>query len=196
MTTETPHTAAIPSVEEVEAEKERLDYQKRFRRTLRSTIYILIVVAAVSVLLATLFFPVLRVSGSSMEPTLEDQDIIFLINRGNFDTGDLIGFYYQNELLLKRVIAGPGDWVDIDAEGNVSVNGEALEEPYVTNKALGETDRTYPYQVPDERYFVMGDNRTTSIDSRSTTIGCIESDQIVGRVFFRVWPLRQISVIR
>ncbi len=196
MTKEIPHMASIPSIEEVEEEKERLAYQKRFRRTLRSTIYILIVVAAVSVLLATLFFPMLRVSGSSMEPTLEDQDIIVLVKTGNFKTGDLVGFYYQNKLLLKRVIAGPGDWVDIDAEGTVFVNGELLDEPYVTNLALGETDRIYPYQVPDDRYFVMGDNRMTSIDSRSTAVGCIETDQIVGKVFLRVWPLSQISLIR
>ncbi len=196
MTKDIPQMASIPSMEEVEAEKERLDYRNRFLRTLRSTIYVLIIVAAVSVLVATLFLPVLRVSGSSMEPTLEDQDVIVLASTGNFDTGDLVGFYYQNKLLLKRVIAGPGDWVDIDAEGNVSVNGEQLDEPYVTNLALGETDRTYPYQVPDERYFVMGDNRMTSIDSRSTSIGCIETDQIVGKVFLRVWPLNKISIIQ
>ncbi len=196
MTKDIPEMASIPSMEEVEAEKQRLEYQKRFFRTLRSTVYVLIIVAAVSVLVATLFLPVLRVSGSSMEPTLEDQDVIVLASTGNFETGDLVGFYYQNKLLLKRVIAGPGDWVDIDADGNVSVNGEMLDEPYVTNLALGETDRAYPYQVPDERYFVMGDNRITSIDSRSTSIGCIETDQIVGKVFLRVWPLNKISLIQ
>ncbi len=187
---------SIPSIEEVEEEKRRLEYQRRYRRTLRSTIYALIIVAAVSVLTATLFLPVLQVSGSSMEPTLEDQDIVILLNRSSFKTGDLVGFYYQNKLLIKRVIAGPGDTVDIDGEGNVSVNGETLEEPYVTEKALGDTDRTYPIQIPDGRYFVMGDNRLTSIDSRSTAIGCIEKDQIVGKIFLRIWPLRKISVIR
>ncbi len=191
-----PHMAVIPSMEEVEEEKKRLEYQKRYRATLRNTIYALIVVAAVSVLIATMFMPVLQVSGSSMEPTLNDEDIIVLFKSGSFETGDLVGFYYQNKLLLKRVIAGPGDVVDIDAEGNVSVNGELLDEPYVTDKALGETDRSYPYQVPDEKYFVMGDNRTVSIDSRSTAIGCIETDQIVGKVILRVWPLNRISVIQ
>ncbi len=186
---------SLPTMEEVEAEKRRLEYQKRYRRTLRNTIYVLIVVAAVSVLTATLFLPVLQVSGSSMEPTLEDRDIVILLNRSSFSTGDLIGFYYQNKLLLKRVIAGPGDTVDIDEAGNVTVNGELLEEPYVTDPALGETDRTYPIQVPENRYFVMGDNRATSIDSRSTSIGYIETDQIVGKVLFRIWPLRRIALI-
>ncbi len=188
--------ASIPSIEEVEAEKNRLAYINKYKRTLRSTIFALIVVAAIAVLAATLFLPVLQVSGTSMEPALSDGDIIVLRGNGKFETGDLVGFYYQNKLLLKRVIGGPGDVIDIDEDGNVTVNGELLDEPYVTNKALGETDRTYPYQVPDERYFVMGDNRTVSIDSRSTTIGCIEADQIVGKVILRIWPLRQLALIR
>ncbi len=191
-----PRMISIPTQEEVEEEKKRLEYRKRYLSTLRNTIYVLIIVAAVSVLLATLFLPVLQVSGSSMEPTLADGDIIVLFTGSRFESGDLLGFYYQNKLLLKRVIAGPGDIVDIDTEGNVSVNGEILDEPYVTDKALGETDRAYPYQVPDERYFVMGDNRSVSIDSRSTAIGCIEADQIVGKVILRLWPLNRISVIR
>ncbi|MCD8330465.1 MAG: signal peptidase I [Lachnospiraceae bacterium] len=191
-----PGMVDLPTEEEVAVERERLEYQKRYRQTLRTTIYALIVVAAVAVLIATLFLPVLQVSGSSMEPTLEDGDIIVLVKTGDFETGDLVGFYYQNKLLLKRVIAGPGDTVDIDEEGNVYVNGELLDEPYVTEKALGETDRDYPIQVPEDRYFVMGDNRTTSIDSRSTAIGYIEEDQIVGKVILRIWPLSQISLIQ
>ncbi|MCD7866596.1 MAG: signal peptidase I [Clostridiales bacterium] len=188
-------TAEIPSEEEIQAERDRLQYRKRYRQTLRTTIYALIVVAAAAVLLATVFFPVLQVSGTSMEPTLEDEDIILLIDTDNFETGDLIGFYYQNKLLLKRVIGGPGDVIDIDEEGNVSVNGELLDEPYVTEKALGETDLTYPYQVPENRYFVMGDNRATSVDSRSSAIGCIDVDQVVGKVILRVWPLKNFSLV-
>lgn len=188
-------TAKIPSEEEVAAEKERLEYRKRYMRTLRSTIYSLIIVAAVTIMLATMFLPVLQVSGTSMEPTLSDGDIILLLKTGDFETGDLVGFYYQNKLLLKRVIAGPGDTVDIDDEGNVTVNGAVLDEPYLTEKALGETDLVYPYQVPESRYFVMGDNRATSIDSRSSAIGCIEKDQIVGKVILRVWPLNTISLM-
>ncbi len=190
-----PQVHSIPSIEEVEEEKKRLEYRKRYRNTLRNTILALIVVAAIAVLVATLVLPVLQVSGSSMEPTLEDNDVIVLWNGSSFNTGDLVGFYYQNKLLLKRVIAGPGDWVDIDEDGYVYVNDELLDEPYVNNRSLGETDLTYPYQVPESRYFVMGDNRTTSIDSRSSAIGCIEADQIVGKVFLRVWPLNHLSVI-
>ncbi|MCD8022016.1 MAG: signal peptidase I [Lachnospiraceae bacterium] len=187
--------ARIPSEEDIAAERERLQYQKRFRHTLRTTIYAMVVVAAVAVLLATMFLPVLQVSGTSMEPTLSDGDIILLVKNGKFETGDLVGFYYQNKLLLKRVIGGPGDIIDIDDDGNVTVNGELLDEPYVTDKSLGETDITYPYQVPESRYFVMGDNRATSIDSRSSAIGCIEADQIVGKVIIRVWPFYRISLI-
>ncbi len=189
-------TAAIPSEEAVAAERKRLQYQKKYRRTLRTTVYSLIVVAAVAVLVATMFLPVLQVSGSSMEPTLSDDDVIILLKTGNFETGDLISFYYQNKLLLKRVIGGPGDVIDIDEEGNVTVNGELLDEPYVTDKALGECDITFPYQVPENRYFVLGDNRATSIDSRSTAVGCIEKEQIVGKVVMRIFPLLRLSWIR
>lgn len=190
-----PKYVTLPSEEEVVAERERLQYRKKYRRTLRTTIYTLIVVAAVAVLVATFFIPVLQISGSSMEPALSDGDIVVLFKSGKLETGDLVAFYYQNKLLLKRVIAGPGDIVDIDDEGNVYVNDELLDEPYVTNKSLGETDRDYPYQVPDGRYFVMGDNRETSIDSRSSAIGCIETDQIVGKVVLRIWPLNQLSFL-
>ncbi|MCD7888220.1 MAG: signal peptidase I [Clostridiales bacterium] len=193
---EKPKYVKIPSAEAVNAERARLQHQKKFHHTLLTTVYGLIVVAAAAVLVATLFLSVLQVSGSSMEPTLSDSDIIVLSKSGKLESGDLVGFYYQNKLLLKRVIGGPGDVVDIDEEGNVYVNDELLDEPYVTAKALGETDLDYPYQVPENRYFVMGDNRTTSIDSRSSVIGCIEKDQIVGKVILRVWPLNRLSLVR
>ncbi|MCD7812622.1 MAG: signal peptidase I [Lachnospiraceae bacterium] len=183
-----PKMASIPSAEAVAAERERLRYQKRFRHTMMTIVYILIVAAAVSILAATTLLPVLQVSGTSMEPTLEDGDVIVLLKSGNYRTGDLCAFYYQNKLLLKRVIGVPGDVIDMDTDGNVSVNGEALDEPYVTNLSLGECDLTFPYQVPENRYFVMGDNRSTSIDSRSSVIGCIEKDQIVGKAVLCVWP--------
>lgn len=183
----------LPTESEVQAERKRLKYRRRFILTLRTTVYALTVVAAVAVLLATLFLPVLQVSGSSMEPTLSDNDIILLIKTDNLTTGDLIGFYYQNKLLLKRVIGVAGDVIDIDEEGNVTVNGELIDEPYVTNKSIGECDITLPYQVPENRVFVMGDNRATSIDSRSSVIGCIEEDQIVGKVLIRIYPFNNIS---
>jgi len=185
----------LPTEEEVLAERKRLKRRRRFIVTLRTTVYALVVVAAVAVLLATLFLPVLQVSGSSMEPTLSDDDIILLFKTDNLKTGDLIGFYYQNKLLLKRVIGVAGDIIDIDEEGNVTVNGELLDEPYVTNKSLGECDIELPYQVPENRVFVMGDNRATSIDSRSSAIGCIENDQIVGKVLVRIYPFDKITII-
>ena len=191
----TPRTVEIPSAEAVAKERERLQYKKKYNRTLRSTIYALLVVAALAVLVATIFLPVLQVSGTSMEPTLADGDIILLLKSENFTTGDICGLYWQNKLLLKRVIGGPGDIIDIDAAGNVTVNGQALDEPYVTDKALGECDITLPYQVPENRYFVMGDHRSTSVDSRSSVIGCIEKEQIVGRAFLRVYPFDRISLL-
>ena len=187
--------AAIPSTEEVKAERERLAYRSRYTRVLRSTIYALVVVAAVAVLLATLFLPVLQVSGDSMNPTLQDKDVIVLVKSGSLKTGDLCGFYCQNKLLLKRVIGLPGDIISLDENGVVTVNGTVLDEPYVDELALGECDIKFPYQVPENRYFVLGDHRATSIDSRSSVIGCVEKNQIVGKVFIRVWPLSSFSLI-
>ena len=183
----------LPTIEQTERELKRLRHRRAYSRALRGTISVLIVVAAISVLIATLFLPVLQISGESMEPTLGDGDIIVLLKTDRFEPGDLCGFYWQNRLLLKRVIALPGSYVEIDADGYVAVDGELLDEPYVTDRALGECDITFPYQVPDGKLFVMGDHRTSSIDSRSTVIGCIEQSQIVGRVLFRVWPLKKIA---
>ena len=188
--------AAIPTTAEVEAERERLAYRSRYARVLRSTIYALLVVAAVAVLLATLFLPVLQVSGDSMNPTLQDRDIIVLVKTDHMKTGDLCGFYWQNKLLLKRIIGLPGDIITLDEDGVVTVNGEVLDEPYVDELALGECDIKFPYQVPENRSFVLGDHRATSIDSRSSVIGCVEKSQIVGKVFLRVWPLSSFSLIR
>ena len=186
---------AIPSTEEVKAERDRLAYRSRYGRVLRSTIYALVVVAAVAVLLATLFLPVLQVSGDSMNPTLQDKDVIVLVKSGSLKTGDLCGFYWQNKLLLKRVIGLPGDIISLDENGVVTVNGTVLDEPYVDELALGECDIKFPYQVPENRYVVLGDHRATSIDSRSSVIGCVEKNQIVGKVFIRVWPLSSFSLI-
>ena len=169
----------------VDAERERLTERRRFWRVLRGTVSTLIVVAAIAVLLATLLLPVLQVSGDSMNPTLQDRDVILLVKTDDWKTGDLCGFYWQNKLLLKRIIGGPGDVISIDTKGVVSVNGEVLDE----------CDIEFPYQVPESRYFVMGDHRVTSIDSRSTVIGCVEKSQIVGKVFLRVWPLSGFSLI-
>ena len=194
-TTQKPKNVHIPTKEEVAEERERLKHKKEYNRVLRSTIYALLVVAAIAVLIATQFLPVLQVSGSSMEPTLADEDIILLAKTNSFQTGELCGFYWQNKLLLKRIIGTPGDIIDIKEDGTVFVNGEEIEEPYVSEKARGECDLTFPYQVPENRYFVMGDHRTVSIDSRSSVIGCVEKEQIIGKVIMRIWPLSELSII-
>ena len=185
-----------PSVELLEEELKRERYRRRYRRVLRSTVYSLLVVAAVAVLIAMLVMPVLQIIGTSMSETLDDGDIVVALRGSSYEKGDVVAFYYNNSILIKRVIASTGDWVSIDGEGNVSVNGEVLDEPYVSEKALGECDIAMPYQVPEGRSFLMGDHRLTSIDSRSTTVGCIPDDMVVGRLYLRVWPLTKFGPVR
>jgi signal peptidase I len=187
--------AALPTTDQLEAELKREDYRRRYRSALRSTMSLLIVAAAVAILVVTLWMPVLRVYGNSMTPTLTDGDIVVLTKGSDFQTGDIIAFYYNNKILIKRVIATSGDWVDIAEDGIVSVNGEVIDEPYVYEKAYGECDLTFPYQVPDNRVFVLGDHRSVSIDSRSSQIGCVSEEQIVGKLEFRVWPFQRIGGI-
>ncbi len=179
----------------VEAALKKEQYRRGYSKALRSTIFSLIVVAAAAVLVAVLILPVLQISGTSMTETLQDGDIVVAVNSKNFKTGDVIAFYYNNNTLVKRVIAYAGDWVDIDEDGNVTVNGELLDEPYVSEKALGECNIELPYQVPDGKCFVMGDHRATSIDSRNTAVGCVGKDMVVGKIVFRVWPLSEFGII-
>ena len=183
---------SLPTKDQVEAERKRYRRQKAYNKALRGTVYVLTIVAAVAVLIATLILPVLQIEGTSMEPTLSNGDIVLLTKTTRFDRGDLCGFTWNNKLLIKRVIGLPGDWIEIDTDGTVYRNGKPLEEPYVKQKALGECDLEFPFQVPLEQYFVVGDMRESSIDSRNTLIGCIPKDQIVGKVFFRVWPFDSI----
>ena len=177
-----------PSVEQLAAELKRVKYRSRYRAVLRSTLYMLIVVAAVAVLVATIWMPVLQIYGASMTPTLSEGDIVVSIKGSDFQPGDLVAFYLGNKILVKRCIAGPGQWVDIDEDGNVSVDGKLLEEPYLTEKSLGGSNIELPYQVPDNRYFCMGDHRSTSVDSRHKEVGCVSEEQIVGKIVFRVFP--------
>lgn len=185
---------SLPTKEQVEAERKRYRRQKAYSKALGGTIYVLTIVAAVAVLVATLILPVLQIEGTSMEPTLHNGDIVLLMKTTRFDRGDLCGFTWNNKLLIKRVIGIPGDWIEIDTDGTIYLNGEKLDEPYVEQKAFGECDLEFPFQVPQEQYFVVGDMRESSIDSRNTLIGCIPKDQIVGKVFFRVWPFKSIQV--
>ena len=183
----------LPAVDALQKELKRERYKRRFRRLLRSTINALIVVAAVAALVATLVLPVLQIAGTSMEPGLSDGDIVLLVKKKDLETGDLCAFYYSNKILIKRVIATPGDYIWVESDGTVFLNGEPLDEPYVSEKALGECDVEFPYQVPENAYFVMGDKRETSIDSRSSIIGCVTEDQLVGKIFCKIWPLSEFD---
>lgn len=186
----------LPTLEQIRRERSRLQYRSRYGRALRSTLRALAVAAALAVLVATLWLPVLRIYGSSMWPTLMDGQIVLCVKTRCFAPGDVTAFYHGNKLLIKRYVAGPSDWVDIDDSGNVTVNSEPLEEPYLAKKAFGQTNISLPYQVPEGRYFVMGDNRDASVDSRNTAVGPIAMDQVVGKVFFRIWPLREFGVVK
>ncbi len=184
------------SLELLEAELQKEQYKRRYGRVLRSTVFSLLVVAAAAVLIAVLLLPVLQINGTSMTDTLQDQDIVVAVSSSKYKTGDVIAFYYNNNILVKRVIASAGDWVDIDKDGGVYVNDQLLDEPYITEKALGDCNIDLPYQVPDGRCFVMGDHRATSIDSRNTAVGCVGNDMVVGKILLRVWPLSDISTIK
>ncbi len=186
----------IPTLEQVEAEMNRVKYKNKYRTVLFSTIYTLIIVAAFAILVATLWLPFLRIYGTSMMPTLKDGELICCVKTSNFESGDIIAFYYNNKILVKRVIGQAGDWIDIDKKGNVYVNKEKLEEPYLKEKALGECDIKLPYQVPEGRVFVLGDHRSTSVDSRSTAVGSVAQEQIVGKILIRIWPFNRIGTMK
>lgn len=186
---------SLPTSQQLEGELNRENLRHRYRHMVRSTISILVVVAAAAVLVSTILLPVLRVYGYSMEPTLTVGDIVVSWRIGSIDRGDIIAFHYNNKILIKRVIGLPGEWIDIDEAGNVTVDGVPLEEPYLIEKALGVCDITLPYQVPEGRYFVMGDYRETSSDSRNTALGCVSEEQILGQLVFRIWPFDKLGMI-
>ncbi|MGT2888507.1 signal peptidase I [Streptococcus didelphis] len=183
------------SSDELADELQRIKYRRRFWIALRNTLYVLFAVAGLAILIAVIWLPVLRIYGSSMNKTLTEDDIVLTQKGASVKKGDILAFYYNNKVLVKRVIAKSGDWVTVDSQGDVYVNQKKLKEPYLQHKALGESNIKYPYQVPDQQIFVMGDNRKTSIDSRNTAVGTVSQEQIIGRIFFKVWPLQKLGPI-
>lgn len=196
MTEQSEKKVQVPSLKEIQSERKRIRRGAYYWQALRGTIAVLLVVAAIAVLIATLFLPILQISGDSMSPTLQHDEIVILLKTKKLERGDLVGFYYQGKILLKRVIALPGEEVAIDGDGNVYVNGELLEEPYVTDKGLGDCDLEFPYTVPGTSYFVLGDQRSNSVDSRNAAIGAVSREDLIGKVFIRVWPFSKIGIPR
>lgn len=186
----------LPSSKEVEQELKREQYKRRYRRTLKSTIFALVTAAAAAVLVATLWLPVLQIYGSSMTPTLQEGEIVVSVKADSMKPGDIVAFYYGNKVLIKRYIAGPGTWVNILEDGTIVLNDEILDEPYLTEKHFGICDLELPYQVPDNSYFVVGDQRDTSVDSRHSSVGCISKDQLVGKIIYRVWPFEVMGFMK
>ncbi len=187
-TDKTQEQTERPSVEALQKELKRINNRKEYRNVMRNTVFVVIVVAALAVLVSSFFVTVLKVTGDSMTPTMNTGEIVIAQNSSSFEPGDLIAFYYNNKVLVKRVLGSPGDWINIDDEGNVYVNGVIIDEPYVTEKSLEPTDIEFPYQAPENRYFVLGDHRGASIDSRSSVVGCVTREQLIGKIILRVYP--------
>lgn len=186
----------LPEVGQIEQELFREKYKKRYKRVLRNSIFTIVIVAAFSVLVATLLLPVLQIYGNSMSPTLREGEIVISVKTRDCKVGDVVAFYYNNHILVKRVIGLPGQWVSIDAEGNIYVDNEMLDEPYLSEKSFGESDLEYPYQVPEGMLFVLGDHRETSVDSRNSAIGCVDQEEVVGKIVFILWPFSEFGFIK
>ena len=189
-------SSTLPTLDQIESERKRYRWQRAYFKALRGTVSVLTYMAAVAALIATLALPVLQIEGTSMEPTLKSGDIVLLTKTYTFERGNICGFAWNNKILIKRVIGIPGDWIEIDTDGTVYLNGEKLDEPYAEQIAFGECDLEFPYQVPQEQYFVLGDMRESSIDSRNTLVGCVENEQIIGKIFLRIWPFGKLQFFK
>ena len=185
-----------PTIEQIDKELERLEYRKAYGKAMRGTIWVLIVVAALAIIFSTFFFSVLKIQGNSMTPSLNEGEMVVAIKTDDFESGDIIAFYFNNKILLKRAIGSPGEWVDIAEDGTVYIDNEEILEPYVKDKTKGECTTNFPYQVPDNRWFVLGDHRSTSVDSRSDVIGTVSSEQVIGKVVFRIWPFSNFGFVK
>lgn len=183
----------LPEAAQLEAELKRVKDKQEFGRLIYNTFSSLIVVAAIAVLLSMLLLPVLRVTGESMTPTLLNDELVVCHRQGKPERGEIIAFYHNNKILLKRVIGVAGDLVEVKSDGTVYVNGDKIDEPYIDSPSLGNCDIDLPYQVPENRYFVMGDHRSVSIDSRTKEIGCVAEEMIVGKVLFVIYPFGDIK---
>ncbi len=186
----------LPTTSRLEEELEKEKYKLKYNKLLKNTLSTILVVISFSILIATLIFPVFKIYGESMTPTLNEGDVVLSIKNKNIKNGDVIVFYYNNKILIKRVIATSSEWVNIDENGNVYVNDVLLKESYIKEKSLGNADIKFPYQVKEGSYFVLGDSRENSIDSRNNLIGTIEEEQIIGKVIFKVWPLNNLGIIK
>ena len=191
MVNEQEKQVQVPSLKEIQSERKRIRRGTYYRQAFRGTVSVLLVVAAIAVLITTLFLPILQISGDSMSPTMEHNEIVVLLKTKKFERGDLIGFYYQGKILLKRVIALPEDEVAIDADGNVYVNGELLDEPYVSSWSDFEGE----FSVPEDCYFFAGDNRYGSLDARYWARPYIHKDDIKGKAKFVIFPFSSFGTL-
>lgn len=186
----------LPTTNELEQALYKEKFKFRYKTLLKSTVYALIIVVAISVIASTLLFPVFKIYGKSMEPTLVENDIVVCMKKSKYKQGDIIAFYYNNKILVKRVIASSTEWVEIEEDGSIYVNDKLLNEKYIKKKYLGEVDIEFPYQVKEDNYFVLGDERKSSIDSRNSKIGTISKDNIIGKIIVKVWPLKHFGIVK